>query len=110
MLVVSHTNHCFDHDRQKKIADSGTVLREIDNSTVCVFYSTNNRSSSFTETCSGQESRLQRHSTRPVQVDESPYVPGFIAQRQAEKHFWVQGNVCVKFRLLACRASLFGRG
>ncbi|MEO6862160.1 MAG: hypothetical protein ABI180_11630 [Microcoleus sp.] len=72
-----------------------------------MFYSTSDRASSFTETCPWQESRLQRDLTRPIEADESADVPGFLAQRNPEMHFWVQGNVCVKFRLLVYRSILF---
>ena len=62
-----------------------------------MFYSTGDRASSFTETGLWHESRFERHSTQPVQTDESADVAGFLAQREPEMHLGVQGNVCVKF-------------
>jgi hypothetical protein len=53
-----------------------------------VFYSTDDKASSFTDTGLRQESRLQRHSALPAPADESVDVSGFMAQQKPENHFW----------------------
>ncbi|MEG4524939.1 hypothetical protein QUB61_19425 [Microcoleus sp. C2D2] len=53
-----------------------------------MFYSTDVKASSFTDTCPRQECRLQGHSALPAPADESVDVSGFLAQRRPEMHFW----------------------
>ncbi|WP_333363439.1 hypothetical protein [Microcoleus sp. N3A4] len=70
-----------------------------------MFYSTGDRTSSFTDTCPWQESRLQRHSALLAPADDSVNLSGFLEQRKPEMHFWKYGNLCIKMRSLVYRHS-----